>query len=98
MARRKDGKLDRRTAEYHEAVDRMAKARRALAASRKASGRAAASAKAKAANPGAAVRRADGRLDQRTAEGRAMAERMAAMRAKRGKGKSKSFFAWLFGG
>lgn len=93
MARRKDGKLDRRTAEYQEAVDRMAKARRALGTSRKGAAKPAAKA---AAAEGGAGRRADGRLDQRTAEGKAMAERMAAMRAKRGKG--KGFFAWLFGG
>ena len=41
-------------------------------------------------------RRADGQFDQRTREGKAMAAKMAAMRAKRGKG--KGFFAWLFGG
>lgn len=85
--------MDRRTAEYQEAVDRMAKARRAMGASRKGVSKPAP--KATAAQDGAG-RRADGRLDQRTAEGKAMAERMAAMRAKRGKG--KGFFAWLFGG
>lgn len=88
--------MDRRTAEYQEAVDRMSKARRALGAARRGSARAKGSADAKPAKSGGASRRSDGRLDQRTAEGKAMAERMAAVRAKRGRG--KGFFAWLFGG
>jgi hypothetical protein len=89
MAYRKDGKMDRRTTEYQEAVARMAKARKAMSKTRDAG-----SAKSSTA---AAGRRADGRLDQRTAEGKAMATKMAAMRAARGKGKSGGFFSWLFG-
>lgn len=89
MAYRKDGKMDRRTSEYQEAVARMAKARKAMGKARK----------TEAAKPAAASqgRRADGRLDQRTVEGREMAAKMAAMRAARGKGKSAGFFSWLFG-
>jgi hypothetical protein len=85
MARRKDGKMDRRTAEYQDAVARMAKARRAMGKSRAPS------------KSSGGQRRSDGRLDQRTAEGRAMAAKMAAMRAQRGKS-SGGFFTWLFGG
>ena len=86
MARRKDGKMDRRTSEYQEAVARMAKARRAMGKSRTSPP------KAKGDQ-----RRSDGRLDQRTAEGRAMAAKMAAMRAQRGKS-GGGFFSWIFGG
>lgn len=86
MARRKDGKMDRRTTEYQEAVARMAKARRAMGKVRRTPP------KAKAGG----ARRADGRLDQRTAEGRAMAAKMAAMRAQRGKS-GGGFFSWMFG-
>lgn len=82
MARRKDGKMDRRTTEYKEAADRMAAARAALT-------------KERGGKP-ASARRGDGRMDQRTREGREVAARMEAMRAKRGKG--KGFFSWLFGG
>ena len=39
MAKRKDGKLDRRTTEYREAAERMAAARKALSGSRKGSRR-----------------------------------------------------------
>lgn len=70
--RRKDGKFDRRTNEYKEAVARMAKARKAMKASRT------------AASTG---RRSDGHLDQRTAKGKAMAAKMAELRAQRGKKK-----------
>ena len=35
MAKRKDGKLDRRTSEYREAAERMAAARKALSGNRK---------------------------------------------------------------
>jgi hypothetical protein len=93
--RRKDGKVDRRSTEYKEAVARMAKARKALKKQRAV---AAKPAKAAASPKSGARRRADGRLDQRTAEGREMAERMAAMRAQRGVKKKKSFFSWLTGG
>ena len=86
MAYRKDGKMDRRTTEYQQAVARMAKARKAMGKAR--------NSPESAAAPG---RRADGRLDQRTVEGREMAAKMAAMRAARGKGKSSGFFSWLFG-
>lgn len=82
MARRADGKMDRRTSEYKEAAARMKKARAAAARQR--------------TKPAKSVagRRADGRLDQRTKQGKEMADRMAALRSKRGKG----FFNWLFGG
>ena len=93
MAYRKDGKMDRRTSEYKEAVARMAKARKAMGESRGGAGTAAGA----SPKPTAAGRRADGRLDQRTVEGREMAAKMAAMRAARSKGKSKGFFTWLFG-
>ena len=88
MARRKDGKMDRRTAEYRDAAARMAAARAALKKERSAS--------KPAENKAASGRRADGQVDQRTREGRAMAARMEAVRAKRGG--RKGFFAWLFGG
>lgn len=91
MSKRADGKLDRRTGAYKEAVARMAKARRALKASRAKPARSTPS-----PAPSADSRRSDGRLDQRTREGREMAAKMAAMRAKRGK--RKSFFTWLLGG
>lgn len=80
--------MDRRTAEYKEAVARMAKARKAMGKARTAPA---------ASTAPSTGRRADGRLDQRTIQGREMAEKMAAMRAARGKGKSKGFFTWLFG-
>ena len=86
MARRKDGKMDRRTTEYQDAVARMAKARRAMGKVRRTPPKASGGA-----------RRSDGRLDQRTAEGRAMAAKMAAMRAQRGKS-GGGFFSWMFGG
>lgn len=79
--RRKDGKMDRRSNEYKDAVSRLAKARRAMKASKK-------------RTPSSAGRRSDGRMDQRTRQGKEMAAKMAALRASRGK--SKSFFAWLF--
>ena len=80
--------MDKRTTEYKDAAARMKKARAAAGKQRSAS------AKAKASGS----RRADGKMDQRTAEGRAMAERMAAIRTKRGKGTVKGFFTWIFGG
>jgi hypothetical protein len=92
MARRNDGKMDKRTTEYKDAAARMKKARAAAGKQRSASPKSAA--RAKASGP----RRADGKLDQRTSEGRAMAERMAAIRTKRGKGTAKGFFTWIFGG
>jgi hypothetical protein len=92
MARRADGKMDRRTTEYKEAAARMKKAR-AAAARQRGQGTAKPAASKQAPATG---RRSDGRLDQRTKEGKEMADRMAAMRAKRGKG--KGFFSWLFGG
>lgn len=69
--RRADGKIDRRSTEYQEAVVRMAKARRAMRSSRKPA----------RARPSSGSRRADGKMDQRTAKGKAVADRMAAMRA-----------------
>jgi hypothetical protein len=94
--RRKDGKIDRRSKEYQEAVARMAKARGEMKKQRKAAASPKPAAAPKAAAATSEGRRADGRLDQRTAEGKAMAEKMAEMRAKRGK--KKGFFNWLFGG
>jgi hypothetical protein len=94
MARRNDGKMDKRTTEYKEAAARMKKARAAAATQRGMAPKAVAKSAAKRSGP----RRADGQLDQRTAEGREMAARMAALRAKRGKGKVKGFFNWIFGG
>jgi hypothetical protein len=70
--KRKDGKLDRRSTEYKEAVARMATARKALKSERSAT---------------TENRRADGQLDQRTTEGKAMAAKMAELRARRGKSK-----------
>ena len=77
--------MDRRTSEYQDAVARMAKARRAMGKSRAPS------------KSSGGKRRSDGRLDQRTAEGRAMASKMATMRAQRGKS-GGGFFSWIFGG
>ena len=71
MSRRQDGKIDRRTLEYRDAVARMAHARRAAGKTRNVTG----------------ARRRDGAIDQRTSAGRAMAAKMAALRAQRGKSK-----------
>lgn len=101
--RRKDGKIDRRSTAYKEAVDRMSRARRAMKKQRQGAAAkpttAASSATARGQSRQTGRRRSDGGLDQRTAEGKAMAEKMAAMRAKRGAKKGVTrIFAWLFGG
>lgn len=85
--RRSDGKMDRRSTEYKDAVARLAKARRAMKAKR--------SARRAPRRASSGPRRSDGGLDQRTKAGRAMASKMAALRAMRGR--KKSFFAWLMG-
>jgi hypothetical protein len=89
--RRADGKMDKRSTAYKEAVARMKKARRAKGKSAVST----AAPRKKAASASSSARRADGRLDQRTAEGRAAAARMANARAARGK--KKGFFTWVFG-
>ena len=43
-----------------------------------------------------AKRRKDGRVDQRTKEGKKIAARMAKARDARKKSRKKGFFSWLF--
>lgn len=68
-----DGKVDKRTKEYKEMVERMAKARKAAAKKT-----AKPAVKKTTAGP---KRTADGKIDKRTKEGKEIAERMAKARA-----------------
>lgn len=74
-----EGKVDKRTKEYKEMVERMAKARKAAA--KKAAKPAAKPAAKKPAAKAAVKRTASGAVDKRTKEGREIAERMAKARA-----------------
>lgn len=79
------GKVDKRTKEYKEMVERAKKAR---AAQKKAATKSIVKKSSKA------VRRADGKLDQRTKAGKEAAARMANARKAKGslKNKLKRFF------
>ena len=79
------GKVDKRTKEYKEMVER---ARKALEAQKKASK------KPTIKKSSAAKRRADGKLDQRTKEGKEAAARMA--KARKAKGSLKNRIKRLF--
>lgn len=71
-----DGKVDKRTKEYKEMVERMAKARKAAA-------KKTAKPVVKKATSGP-KRTADGKIDKRTKEGKEIAARMAKARAAKG--------------
>lgn len=99
-----DGKVDKRTKEYKELVERAKKARMAKARASKATGakttkaatsKTTATSTTKTARATASTtsktttssikRRADGKVDLRTKEGKAVAERMAKARASKEK-------------
>lgn len=70
-----DGKVDKRTKEYKEMVERMAKARKAAAKAQ------AKPIVKKTAAKSTVKKNSDGTVDKRTKEGKAIAERMAKARA-----------------
>lgn len=72
LPKTKDGKVDKRTKEYKELCERMARARKAAAK---------ASALAKKVSSSGVKRNSDGTIDKRTKEGKAISERMAKARA-----------------
>lgn len=88
-----DGKVDKRTKEYKELVERAKKARMAKArASKATTSKTTATSTTKTARAttsktttSSIKRRADGKVDLRTKEGKAVAERMAKARASKEK-------------
>ncbi|UNU72722.1 hypothetical protein LU293_06285 [Moraxella nasovis] len=87
-----DGKVDKRTKEYKELVERAKKARQAKARAAKTTAKktttkrtttktTASNSTTKKTTASSIKRRADGKVDLRTKEGRAMAEKMAKARA-----------------
>lgn len=84
-----DGKVDKRTKEYKELVERAKKARlakaRATKSTKSASKTAAAKTAAKKPTTTSVKRRSDGKVDLRTKEGKAIAEKMAKARASKQK-------------
>ena len=75
------GKIDKRTKEYKDLVERAKKARLARAKAAKAAATKTTSSKTTAKS--SIKRRSDGKLDLRTKEGKAATERMAKARAAR---------------
>lgn len=79
-----DGKVDKRTKEYKELVERAKKARLAKARATK-STKSASKTTAKKPTTTSVKRRSDGKVDLRTKEGKAIAEKMAKARASKQK-------------
>ena len=79
------GKVDKRTKEYKDLVERAKKARLARAKAEKAA--AAKTTTSKTTAKSSIKRRSDGKLDLRTKEGKVAAEKMAKARAARTKPK-----------
>lgn len=84
-----EGKVDKRTKEYKELVERAKKARlakaRATKRTKSASKSTATKTTAKKPATTSVKRRSDGKVDLRTKEGKAIAERMAKARASKQK-------------
>ncbi|MFC0819463.1 hypothetical protein [Moraxella marmotae] len=82
-----NGKVDKRTKEYKELVERAKKARQAKARAAKATTAKTTKNTAKKPTTSSIKRRSDGKVDLRTKEGKAVAERMARARAAKDKPK-----------
>lgn len=83
-----DGKVDKRTKEYKELVERAKQARLAKARANKTTKpttKTTANTSSAKTNSTSIKRRADGKVDLRTKEGKAIAERMAKARANKEK-------------